>query len=417
MKILHINAGQTGGAAICAKRIMMAEQKLGHECKMLTVEDSSDRDVFVVCEDRDMLKTFLVGRFIKKVLRVSPGYWNLEKMERVFRLATEKSMNVPYVHFPLSKYKGLKHHNLIEWADIIHLHWVSGMIDYPSFFAHVNKPIVWTLHDEQPARGIMHFQSEYSPLPKELSKLDKRCETIKRKALENVKDCYIVALSEYMRGIIEKSPILGRFPIKKIHNGVDTDIFRPYDKQESRAELNIEAKTKVFLFSSFHVNDPRKGLERVVRAIEKLKSHDDIMVLCIGFKPDMYDIQSSSVSLRFMGLIGDPNHLAKIYSASDYFINASYQEAFAQTPLEAMACGVPVISTPCSGAHDLIRDFNGIVCDGFSSDCIAKGIMSALGARYNPELIRKNIITYFSDSIVAKIYEKLYTEILYHTQV
>ena len=97
---------------------------------------------------------------------------------------------------------------------------------------------------------------------------------------------------------------------------------------------------------------------------------------------------------------------------ADYFINASYEEAFAQTPLEAMACGTPVISTPCSGASDLIRPFNGIVCEEYDSSSLKDGIIKALSMNFDSDKIRQYIIENFDYSIIAMEYIKLYNRIL-----
>ena len=77
-----------------------------------------------------------------------------------------------------------------------------------------------------------------------------------------------------------------------------------------------------------------------------------------------------------------------------------------------MACGKPVIATPCSGTPDLIKPFNGIICNGFDSVSIAEGISKALITSYDSDLIRQYIIREFDWEKIVGQYIKLYNNIL-----
>lgn len=77
-----------------------------------------------------------------------------------------------------------------------------------------------------------------------------------------------------------------------------------------------------------------------------------------------------------------------------------------------MACGTPVISTPCSGAVDLIRPFNGGICEGYDSSALKDGILKAILQDYDSQKIRDYIIEYFDYNIIAKEYIELYIKIL-----
>ena len=62
------------------------------------------------------------------------------------------ALSLPTSIFDVSK------SNLVKEADIIHLHWVGDFVDLPSLSKKVNKPIVWTLHDENLFCGIRHYE-------------------------------------------------------------------------------------------------------------------------------------------------------------------------------------------------------------------------------------------------------------------
>ena len=111
-------------------------------------------------------------------------------------------------------------------------------------------------------------------------------------------------------------------------------------------------------------------------------------------------------------MINNHDILAKYYSAADYLLQGSYEETFSQTPLEAMSCGTPVISTPCSGATDVIRSFNGVKCNGYDADSIADGIKEVLNKQYDAEIIRQYIVDNYRYEKIAQQYISLYESIL-----
>ena len=75
---------------------------------------------------------------------------------------------------PYSEYTSLVDHPLVQEADIIHLHWIAGFVDYPTFFKKVDKPIVWTIHDENPGLGGSHYTIWRDSLGEKMMKIERR---------------------------------------------------------------------------------------------------------------------------------------------------------------------------------------------------------------------------------------------------
>lgn len=419
MNILHINTENSfGGASLCAKRICCAQRKHGIDAKMLVAHGKEETFIFKAIPDKNKKDIWysnpLLGH-IKHILMRMPWFWDEEKVRTELKKAQENTIERPYIHLPYSDYKDITKHPLFDWADIIHLHWVAGMLDYPSFFKNVQKPIVWTLHDEHPAIGLMHYQSGFSPLPEEYKKVNNTVIKIKKNAIKYAESAIsIVAISKKMQDVCAQSPIIKKTPTTLIHNGVDATVFYPHDKQSVRKFYNIPKDAIVFLFSAYNIWDKRKGLDRVIAALESL-ALNNIYLICIG-EDEGKSAPKTSFRIIQTGKIDNQNYIAELYSASDFFMLSSYEEAFAQTPLEAMACGTPVISTPCGGAPDLIRQFNGVLCSGFNDEDIAKGIKEALTYQntqgYSISKIRNYIVTNYSYDIIAKQYIDLYNNIL-----
>lgn len=419
MNILHINTeNSSGGASLCAKRICNAQRKCGVDARMLVAQGKEDTFISKASIDKKRKDIWysnsLLGR-IKHLLMHAPCFWDEEKVRTELKRIQDNTTERPYIHLPYSNYKDITNHPLFEWADIIHLHWVPEFIDYPTFFMNTKKPIVWTLHDKYPVVGLSHYQSDFLALPEVYNKIDDIVVKIKTKALKKAKsNIYIVAISEMMQDICAKSPITKGKATTLIHNGVDEKIFFPHNRQIARNKYNISVNATVFLFSSYNIWDKNKGLDRVIAAIESLAMPDTYLI-CIG-ENEGRKIQQSSINIIQTGKIDNQDQIAELYSASDFFLLSSYEETFAQTSIEAMSCGIPVISTPVSGSSDLIYDFNGVICQGFNEEAIAKGIQKALeyqqNEKYYSSIIREHIVKNYSYNVISKKYIKLYEEIL-----
>lgn len=410
MNVLHINTFQNGGAAFCAIRINKALMNEGIKSLMLFADGKNmpqGVDGAIVVRKKHIWETSpFLSRLVLWILGNIPFGMNSEKLRRKIGKAYADYI---YYHIPFSQYKNLANHPLVEWADVIHLHWVAGFVDYPTFFKKVRKPIVWTLHDKYPATGLLHYSSEFNPVPKELKSLDDYCKKIKRESLDKAKNLSVVAISEMMIDICKNSEVLTGFPITLIHNGVDSDKFVIYNKQKSRKELGYVDDATIFLFSSYFLDDSNKGLDRVIAALERCKI-PNLYLVCVG-TPN-FTITASSFPIIMPGLLKSDTLMAKYYSAADFFLQASYEETFSQTPLESMSCGTPVITFPVSGARDLINEINGVVCDDFTVDALVNGIKLAMTRKYCREKIREDVIKRFSYRKIAKQYINLYERIL-----
>lgn len=297
---------------------------------------------------------------------------------------------------------------LVKEADIIHLHWIAGFLDYESFFSKIDKPIVWTLHDENIAFGGFHYSRDKQKNYECCQQVEDYYVRIKQKAISQVKELHLVALSDWMQLFIKRQPFLTGRPVHRIYNGVDCDVYRIFPQAPARSVLGIPDDCVVFAFCAYRLYDERKGLKDLVKALEALRN-DKIAILCIG-GGDMP--VETEIPTFFTGEVGSDLLMSFLYSAADYFALPSYQEVFAQTPLEAMACGLPVVAYPCSGMSDLIRDFNGVVCSDFTVEALREGIKKLMKTLYDRESIRNHIVEHFAHQKIAGQYKDLYQSIL-----
>lgn len=150
--------------------------------------------------------------------------------------------------------------------------------------------------------------------------------------------------------------------IKIIPCGFDKSEFYPLDKQEARRELGLGNDEKVILQCGRMV--PRKGVDNVVRGLARLKADGlEARLLIVGGESDEPDplrtpeigrlqkiAEEEKITDRvlFVGRAGR-NRLKYYYNAADLFITTPWYEPFGITPLEAMACGTPVIGSNVGG--------------------------------------------------------------------
>lgn len=407
MKVIHITKLPDGGASWCAMRICNALRKEGVDAQMLLMQGKA-ADHISIAEADWLYRTHanIVIRLFVKVLKfiLRPRFEYLIHKRR----HAEKTCKVFFTS-PVTGYTSLANHPLVKEADVVHLHWISDFVDFPTFFKRVRKPIVWTIHDENPGLGGFHYLSHKEEASKEYLRLDKVYENIKRKALEKGNRPHLVAISSYMRDFFKKSPVLRDCTTTLIHNGVDCKAFRPLPKAECRAKLGIPSDKKVFLFSSYQIEDKRKGLHMLIPALEAL--HDgSIILVCLGKYKAVPN--TKYIQVRCEGLVKGSELLSEYYSAADYFVLSSFQEAFAQTPLEALACGTPVIAFPCSGVPDLITPKIGVMSESFTKEALMDAIKKAMNTEYCHDEIINDVESRFSYDIIAKQYIELYNQLL-----
>lgn len=172
---------------------------------------------------------------------------------------------------------------------------------------------------------------------------------------------------DYADGLVANSQGLKRLALyfydknefKVICNGIDTDFFCP--GKEDRGEKNCVR----ILFVSRLIE--RKGLQYVIPMLKDIQreANKEIRLVVVGDGPYRSTLEEIAVQSNVTDLIEfagqkDKADIVKYYQQSDIFILPSKKEGMPNVVLEAMACGLPIVMTPCQGSEELI-DGNGIV--------------------------------------------------------
>lgn len=390
MKVLHVCTSDSGGAGLCCVRIHEALLKLGVDSKVLVLSKNHEAQRGVY-QYRKWQSAF--ARLLNKVLCKLRLPLTDENRALLLSADTRKCYTVPVSPFDISG------HPLVRQADVIHLHWINRFVDYPSFFAKVRTPMVWTLHDENLFLGIAHYRKDVL----EGNRLEVRYRDVKRAAISKAGRLGIAFLSKMMYDEFSCDEMLSGRPKVIVNNAVDSSKFRPVDKAVARKAFGIPQDALVFVFVSATLSDPRKGLCVLSETLQRMHL-SQAMVLAVG----NYSVGEAWPLVKPVGAVHDCERMSMAYSCADYFVMPSLQEAFAQTPLEAMACGIPAIVFPVSGTEELITVHNGVRCGGFSSADLEAGIRQAMGLRYDSKAIRKDVEERFSPKVIADKYLGFY---------
>lgn len=143
-----------------------------------------------------------------------------------------------------------------------------------------------------------------------------------------------------------------------IPNGVDLDVFRPYDKREARLALDLPVSAKILSFVADGARHNRyKDWRTQAAALDLLAARgrgDDLLFLAVG--GDSASSHVGPIEVRHVPYATDPRRLALYYQAADVYIHAARAETFPLVVLEALACGTPVIASRVGGIPEIIRD-------------------------------------------------------------
>ena len=172
---------------------------------------------------------------------------------------------------------------------------------------------------------------------------------IERRALREV-DAVLVENTDMLEFVRSS----GQDRAIKAPPGVDTSVFSP---------PNTGWRREGYLLSVCRLNDPRKGLERMIHAYAMMLQLDDSVppLLLAGRGELPGPLLGLVVNLGLSSRLTlrpnvDPGHLADLYRCASVFLQTSYEEGLGMSVLEAMASGLPVVSTDTAGSREAVAN-------------------------------------------------------------
>lgn len=165
---------------------------------------------------------------------------------------------------------------------------------------------------------------------------------------------------------------------------------------------------------------PVKGFDNLIKAFSQLDLPNDSWLLyIIGGGPESDYLQSLIDRFHLnknILLLGRKNRdsIVEILHSCDVYIMSSRLETFGVAAIEALACGIPVISTECGGSSDFMNKDNGVTCPIDDVEKLASCINYMMGHyhEYDREKIAKDCLNRFSSEAIGRQLDKIFKEIV-----
>ena len=184
--------------------------------------------------------------------------------------------------------------------------------------------------------------------------------------------------------------------VRVVGNGVDAELFQPLPQAAARVALDIPAAAQVLITVGGLVE--RKGFHRVIELLPRLRREfSELHYLVVGGASAEGDMsaelrrQAAELGVHdrvhFLGPLPAPR-LKEVLSAADVFVLATRNEGWANVLLEAMACGLPVVTTDVGGNREVVcRPELGTVVPFGDAAALESALCTALRTQWRRDVL------------------------------
>lgn len=230
----------------------------------------------------------------------------------------------------------------------------------------------------------------------------------------------VIAVSHHVKGQIVRHLGVHEGKVGVIYGGIDHKLYMPVNdcKRLEKVRARYRLDNEYILYVGSH--QPRKNIRRLLSAYygsDAMKEHDLVLTGRIdGRRADLYSSPMESgigERVRFLGEVPEED-LPALYSMAALFVFPSLNEGFGLPPLEAMACGTPVVTSNTTALPEVAGDA-AVMVDPTDAGQIRDAIDTVLGSRaLREELREKGLIRagQFSWETTAKKTMQVYREVL-----
>lgn len=258
-------------------------------------------------------------------------------------------------------------------ADVVHSHtWYAALAGYMAKTLY-NIPFVATVHSLEPLRPWKEEQ---------LGRSYHLTTWAEKTALENADR--IIAVSQNSRAEILQHFNVDPRRVVVIHNGIDTEMWRPSTSKTTRQEFGIQKNYILFVGRTSR----QKGMKYLIEAMRHVDP--DVQLVCCTSAPDTPEIEQEIASLvaeqprvLWINKLLREEQYIELYSNARLFVCPSIYEPFGIINLEAMACERPVVASAVGGIRE-------VVVPGETGILVPPGDPNALADAINSVLRDKN---------------------------
>ena len=205
--------------------------------------------------------------------------------------------------------------------------------------------------------------------------------------------------------------------IEVIYNFIDIEKFKPEQSDMFRKHIAPNGEKILVHTSNFRIV---KRVTDTIRVLEKVKKEVPAKLVLVGDGPDRSECERLARELdihKDVVFLGKQDGLTEILNAADIFLMPSQSESFGLSALEAMACGVPVVSSSVGGLPELnIHNETGYIAEIGDIDRMAKYAVELLTNEKRYKSFSKNsrerAVNNFDKNLIVPKYVDYYEKIL-----
>lgn len=373
MKVLLLNTyPQGGGAAIAAGRMLQGLIDAGVDARMLVAATITDARPELMSVHGVHQSMAFLGE------RIQVFFANGFDRAHLFKFSSA-TYGVD-----------ISHHPWVEWADIIHIHWVQqGFLSLKGLervFALPGKRIFWSLHDLWPITGGCHIpfvlKDGQTQFCYRFRNGCKRCPILNSNRDNDLASRVYVAKQSWpyekiqflgvSRAVTrELKTYLERFPRAlpphTISNIIDSNHFYVEPRHHGTGKLKL-------LFVAARADESVKGLDLLIEVLQKataissdFRNRAELHIIG-SLKKSVDEIPITVVCQEKVG----EDELRAEYNSADVTLSTSRYETFGQTLLESITCGTPAMAFDVGGTSDIIQhQKNGLLINPYDIDSYA----------------------------------------------
>lgn len=414
IKVLHINASSEGGASVVAQRLNEGLNRFSQEVESKHLvfsghlSHAQSASPYILWADNLTKRGFA---FLKHAL---------DKLS-FLRLEASKKVRFQFSH--ASQGIDISNHELVQWADIIHLHWVhKGFQSFETLeklLSVPHKKFVWTCHDLWPVTGGCYYtwgcenhqvacgNCKYlkHPAPNDISSSLLQ-QKIKLWGNNQIK---FVTPSSWLAHQANSSVVMkNNIEMSVIPNPIDSEKFQPLEEEmRQKLKLSHGFEKPLLMFSAAYLQNPAKGFSFFLELCKSLcQENIDFEVLILG---DNKNEELGPFPFKFThwGYVTDMDTVKLAFQLSDLYVITSVQDNLPTTIIESLSMGTPAAGFRVGGIPEMIDDgVNGFLVESGDVSTLSKKVGDFLQnnrADFRNQARLKTLNTYDTKVIVNQI--------------
>ena len=226
-----------------------------------------------------------------------------------------------------------------------------------------------------------------------------------KNAFDGFENLTVVSVSPWLMERAKSSPILSNKNHAVIMNGLDIEIFKPYNTDELKKELGIENKKIIFHATPNFNNNPNhiKGGYYVLKLAERLKDSDTVFIIA-GCYPEGLKTPENVILL---GNVKNQQKLACLYSMADVTLLTSKRETFSMICAESLCCGTRVVGFKAGGPETIALPQYSTFVDYGDVDALEKAVTDCFKNEKN-DCIFEEAASKYSKDVMMQNYISVY---------